>query len=71
MKDLAENKWGWVLEAIDEQLHHRENDDVELNVAVQDWLEEEAGKDDAAEFTGEKKHPLKKVVRSIKGIHVS
>ena len=64
--ELAEDKWGWVLEAIDEQLRHQENDDVELN-DIEDWLEEEAGEDDAPEFTSVKNHPLRKLYGQFEG----
>ena len=64
--ELAEDKWGWVLEATDEQLRREESDDVELN-DTEDGLEEEAWEDDAAEFTGEKNHPLKKFYGQFEG----
>ena len=64
--ELAEDKWGWVLEAIDEQLCQQKNDDVELN-DTEDWLGEEAGEDDAAEFTDKKNHPLKKLYGQFEG----
>ena len=64
--ELAEDKWGWVLEATDEQLRRDESDDVELN-DTEDGLEEEAWEDDAAEFTGEKNHPLKKFYGQFEG----
>ena len=63
---LAEDKWGWVLEAIDEQLRQQEFDEVETN-DNEDGFEEEATEEDAAAFSAEKSNPLKKLYGQFEG----